>query len=66
MTIVIQEDNMSPAQWPMGCVIKVHRGKDSIVRVVAIHTVKGTIKTTLAKICIHPIEDNNEILDINQ
>ncbi|XP_038118237.1 uncharacterized protein LOC119769517 [Culex quinquefasciatus] len=40
--VIIKEDNVPPASWPLGKIVKLHPGKDGIVRVV-------TLKTAAAK-----------------
>ncbi|XP_055632540.1 uncharacterized protein LOC129773015 [Toxorhynchites rutilus septentrionalis] len=36
--VVVKDDCLPPAQWPLGRIVKVHPGKDGIVRVVTLKT----------------------------
>ena len=50
--VVLQEDNLVPARWPLGRVMKVHPGNDGLVRVVTIKTSTGTYKRPVTKIAL--------------
>ncbi|GFY19318.1 integrase catalytic domain-containing protein [Trichonephila clavipes] len=43
--VIIKEDNIPPATWPLGKVIETHPGKDGVVRVVTLRTVKARSPT---------------------
>ncbi|XP_046749846.1 uncharacterized protein LOC124413362 [Diprion similis] len=56
-TMVLLRDDQTPSmQWALGRILECHPGKDSQTRVISIRTAKGTVKRTVAKICILPIE----------
>ncbi|XP_055584679.1 uncharacterized protein LOC129737541 [Uranotaenia lowii] len=38
--VVIKEDNLPPALWPLGRITKLHPGRDGVVRVVGLKTAK--------------------------
>ncbi|GFY31593.1 uncharacterized protein TNCV_4199051 [Trichonephila clavipes] len=50
-----EEDNIPPATWPLGKVIETHPGKDGVVRVVTLRTVKGRFKRPIHKLCKLPL-----------
>lgn len=52
--VVIKEDNLPPAEWCLGRVIKVFRGNDSNVRVAEFRTQNGTLTRPLVKLCVLP------------
>ncbi|GFW30303.1 integrase catalytic domain-containing protein [Trichonephila clavipes] len=53
--VIIKEENILPATWPLGKVIETHPGKDGVVRVVTLRTVKGRFKRPIHKICKLPL-----------
>ncbi|XP_062704693.1 uncharacterized protein LOC115265150 [Aedes albopictus] len=56
--VVIKEDNVPPASWPLGRIIKLHPGKDGVVRVVTLRTAPGKdIVRAVAKIALLPSPD---------
>ena len=57
--VILQEDNLIPSKWPLARVIKVHAGKDDLVRVVTVKTNSGTYKRPISKIALLlPSQDN--------
>lgn len=62
--VLLKDDNMPESQWPIGKIIETHKGKDDMIRVVTIKTVKVSDKTTetreykrpITKITVLPIE----------
>ncbi|GFX15862.1 integrase catalytic domain-containing protein [Trichonephila clavipes] len=53
--VIIKEDNIPPETWPLGKVIETHPGKDGVVRVVTLRTVKGRFKRPIHKLCKLPL-----------
>ncbi|GFV96520.1 integrase catalytic domain-containing protein [Trichonephila clavipes] len=53
--VIIKEDNIPPATWPLGKLIETHPGKDGVVRVVTLRTVKGRLKRPIHKLCKLPL-----------
>ncbi|GFU88492.1 integrase catalytic domain-containing protein [Trichonephila clavipes] len=53
--VIIKVDNIPPATWPLGKVIETHPGKDGVVRVVTLRTVKGRFKRPIHKLCKLPL-----------
>ena len=47
--VILQEDNLIPSKWPLARVIKVHAGKDDLVRVATVKTNSGTYKRQIYK-----------------
>ena len=58
--VLLREDNMTQLQWPTGVITDTHAGKDGIVRVVTLHTIKGTFKRPTTNICPLPL-GNSEL-----
>ena len=50
--IILQEDTIVPAKWPLAKVTEVHTGKDGLVRVVTVKTQNGTYKRPVHKIAL--------------
>ena len=46
--VIVKEDNIPPASWPLGRIIRCHPGRDGIVRVV-------TLRTAGAKEVVRPV-----------
>ena len=50
--VILHEDNLVPTKWPLAKVIKVHTGKDGLVRVATVKTTTGTYKRPTTKIAL--------------
>ena len=50
--VILHEDNLVPTKWPLAKVIKVHTGKDGLVRVATVKTTIGTYKRPTTKIAL--------------
>lgn len=56
---MIKDENLPPIQWPLGKIIKVHPGKDGVVRVVTLKTATSeAVVRPVAKIALLPVPDN--------
>lgn len=53
--VLIKDDNQPPTCWPLGKVIQIHPGTDSVVRVVTLKTMKGSLQRPVAKLVKLPI-----------
>ncbi|XP_046145664.1 uncharacterized protein LOC123988949 [Osmia bicornis bicornis] len=53
--VLIRDELMPPAKWPLGRVEALHPGKDGQVRVVTIRTKGGTVLRPIVKICPLPV-----------
>lgn len=54
--VVIKDENLPPAQWPLGRITKLHPGKDGIVRVVSMKTAAAeNVVRPAAKVALLPI-----------
>ncbi len=53
--VILKEDNVPPAVWPLGKIVATHPGKDGVVRVVSIKTKKGIFKRSIVKLCALPV-----------
>ena len=50
--VVLREDNVVPAKWPLARIVKVHPGQDGLVRVVSVKTGSGVYKRPITKIAL--------------
>ena len=50
--VVLQEDNVIRAKWPLERVVEVHLGNDGFVRVVMIRTSTGVYKRSITKLAV--------------
>ncbi|XP_055604816.1 uncharacterized protein LOC129753047 [Uranotaenia lowii] len=56
--VVIHDDLLPPAQWPLGIVKKLHPGKDGVVRVVTLRTGKREdVRRCVNKLALLPMPD---------
>ncbi|GFV39645.1 hypothetical protein TNCV_913331 [Trichonephila clavipes] len=53
--VIIKEDNIPPATWPLGKEIETHPGKDGVVRVATLRTVKDRFKRPIHKLSKLPL-----------
>ena len=61
--VMLKSERSPPLLWPLGRVAELHPGKDGVVRVVTVKTVSGLVKRSLTKVCVLPIETDNETND---
>lgn len=62
--VVVKEDCLPPAQWPLGKIVKVHPGKDGIVRVVTLKTASSdNVMRPVARIALLPIRTDTSQSD---
>ena len=50
--VVLREDSMIPARWPIARVIKTYTGGDGLVRVVVVKTSTGTYTRPVSKVAL--------------
>ena len=50
--MLLREDSLIPAKWPLGKVTALHPGKDKFVRVVTVRTATGTYKRPVVKVAL--------------
>ena len=50
--VVIREDTLVPARWPIARVIKTYQGNDGLVHVVDLKTAAGTYKHPVNKLVL--------------
>ena len=60
--VIIKENNVPPAVWPLGIVITTDSGKDELVSVVTIKSLKGLFKKPISKFVLLPVHQER-ILD---
>lgn len=56
--VFIKEDHTPPLHWKIGRIMELHPGTDGIVRVVSVKTVTESLRRSLGKICIVPIDES--------
>lgn len=56
--VLIKEENCPPCRWIMGRIIKVHTGKDDLVRVATLRTKNGQCKRPIGRLIKLISEDN--------
>ena len=57
--VLLKEDGIVPTQWPLGRIVKVHPGKDTLVCVATVRTCKGVYKRPVSKIALLLSNDSN-------
>ena len=50
--VILNEDGMLPATWPLGRVVEVFTGKDGLIRVVNVKTKRGIFKSPVHKLAV--------------
>ena len=50
--VVLLEDNVSPAKWPLARVVATHPGRDELIRVVTVKTSSGEYKRPVTKVAM--------------
>ena len=58
--VMIKDEHLPPTEWRLGRIVKVIPGKDKNVRVAEIQTQNGINVCTIVKLCILPINQNNQ------
>lgn len=61
--VIIKDDNLPPAQWLLGRIIELIYGKKDVVRSVKIKTQTSTLMRPVQKICILPIETEDNMIE---
>lgn len=64
--VIIKEENLAPTRWKLARVVKVHPGKDNVVRVATVKLANGSDLTRpVVKLCRLPIEQTDSVEKIN-
>ncbi|XP_041765140.1 uncharacterized protein LOC121589934 [Anopheles merus] len=50
--VIIKDEHLPSARWPLARIVEVHPGQDGIVRVVTLKTASGVMKRPSSKICL--------------
>ena len=58
--VILREDNVIPARWPLARVVTAHAGNDGLVRVVSVKTSTGTYRRPVTKVVLLPTEPLSE------
>lgn len=59
--VLVREENLAPAKWPMARITKVHPGDDDRVRVVTLKMKNNYFQRPITKIAPLPIETNDTV-----
>jgi hypothetical protein len=54
--VILVEDKVPTAKWPLGRIVELIYGDDGKVRVVNVKTKTGVFKRAIAKVCVLPLE----------
>jgi len=56
--VLIADERLPPARWPLARVVDLHPGIDGLVRVASVRTATGTIfKRPVVKLCLLPVAE---------
>lgn len=58
--VLVRDDRLSSAKWPLGKIVELHPGNDGHVRVVTVQTAIGTYKRDITRISRLPITSNED------
>lgn len=62
--VIIKDECTSPTKWKLGIVIRVHPGRDGIVRVVTLRTSsRAELKRPVVKLCLLPTEAETGVVE---
>ncbi|XP_055615199.1 uncharacterized protein LOC129761502 [Toxorhynchites rutilus septentrionalis] len=62
--VIIKEDNVPSAKWPLGKITKLHPGKDGVVRVVTLRTASAKeVVRAVSKIALLPVLSQSSIIE---
>ena len=59
--VLVRSESTPPTKWPLARIIKVHPGKDQLVRVVTVLTDSSTLTRPIEKICSFPVHHDKNI-----
>ncbi|XP_045501456.1 uncharacterized protein LOC123698751 [Colias croceus] len=55
--VLVKEDNLPPAKWMYGLVVKLHPGNDEVTRVVTLRYRGSHIQRPTSKLCVLPVRE---------
>jgi hypothetical protein len=50
--VILRDNTLFPTHWPLARVVKIHPGKDKLVRVITVKTAKGSYKRPITKVVL--------------
>ncbi|XP_063981499.1 uncharacterized protein LOC135164772 [Diachasmimorpha longicaudata] len=53
--VLLMDDHLTCARWPLGVITEVFPGNDGVARVATIRTTNGTFKRNITRLCMLPI-----------
>ncbi|XP_062703697.1 uncharacterized protein LOC134286142 [Aedes albopictus] len=56
--VILKDESLAPARWPLARIIETHPGPDGVTRVATLRTSSGILKRAVSKIC--PLECTTE------
>lgn len=59
--VSIFEPNLPACTWRTGRVVKLHKGKDNIIRVITVKTSRGELVRPSNKVCLIPTSPDNDV-----
>lgn len=51
----MKKDHVPSSHWPLDRVIDVHPGDEGVMRAATLHLGKTTIKTSITRLCVLPV-----------
>jgi hypothetical protein len=58
--VLIKDENLPPMKWKLARIIQLHPGADNLTRVATIKTAAGEMTRPISKLCLLPINSNDE------
>ena len=58
--VLVRSESTPPTKWLLARIIKVHPGKDQLVRVMTVRTASSTLTRPIKKICSLPVHHDEE------
>ena len=55
IVVILMEDNIGCARWPLGVIVELHPGSDGIARVATVKTASGVYKRNITRLCMLPV-----------
>lgn len=62
--VLLKDERLPPTQWALARITDTHEGTDGLIRVVTVKTKNGSFKRPITKICLLPIQDNANDVEI--
>ena len=53
--VLLSKSDLPPLKWPLARIVKIHPGRDGLVRVVDLLTTKGIVTRSVTQVCLLPL-----------